>query len=83
MYAASCERDPVAANEKYVSKRPVSHCKPEDPFYIASRTIAHIPLKEADTWFISQRVGQKKLSNFITVMSQEAGFERKNKSLSS
>ena len=48
------------------------------PFYIASRTIAHTPLKEADTWFISQRVGQKKLSNLVKVMSQKAGFEEKN-----
>ena len=77
MYATSCERDQVAAYEKYASKRPVSYCKPEDPFYIASRTIAHTPLKEADTWFTSQRVGQKKLSNLVKVMSQKAGFEKK------
>lgn len=56
--------------------------KPEDPFYIALRTISHTPLKEADS--ISQRVGQIKLSNLVKVMSQKAGFEKKiNKSLGS
>ena len=39
--------------------------------------MAHTPLKEADTWFTSQRLGQKILSNLVKVMSKKAGFVNK------
>jgi hypothetical protein len=45
----------------YTEKRPLDFSGPEDPFYLAPRTI---PLDDSRSarWFLKQKVGQKKLS---------------------
>ncbi|KAL5018504.1 hypothetical protein ScPMuIL_004226, partial [Solemya velum] len=46
-----------------------------DPFYIAPRTTPISNL--ADRWFIKQKVGEKKLSNLMKAMCEQAGFHKR------
>lgn len=48
------------------------YCGPDDPFYIAARTIPHTDDKDKDTWFKAQRVGERKLATIMKTMAGDA-----------
>ena len=76
--SGDCDRCPVALHKFYASKRPTGYCKPEDPYYIGTNTRNKFP-GDKDTWFISQPMGNNKLSKLMSMMVQKAeiGVDRK------
>lgn len=75
IYECPGERDPIKLYEKYVSKRPSGMSNPEDPFYIATRTIP-LTNNECDPWFIRQRVGTKKLGAIMKTMKEKGNLDQ-------
>uniref|UniRef100_A0A8W8NL87 ZMYM2-like/QRICH1 C-terminal domain-containing protein n=1 Tax=Magallana gigas TaxID=29159 RepID=A0A8W8NL87_MAGGI len=67
------ENDPINMIEvykKYASLRPQGFCEPNDPFYIATRTI---PLsdKKSDKWFMKQKLGVNKIGKIMGKMIEK------------
>jgi hypothetical protein len=58
----------------YTENRPLDFSGPEDPFYLAPRTI---PLDDSRParWFLKQKVGQKKLSSIVKTMKEKASLD--------
>jgi hypothetical protein len=61
------DNDPIKMFKIYAEKRPLDFSGPEDPFYLAPRTI---PLHDSRStrWFLKQKVGEKKLSSIVKTM---------------
>ena len=57
------QRCPVNMYKLYAIKRPEEFLNPEDPFYLAPRTIP--ATNEDDKWFTKNRVGEKKTWKII------------------
>jgi hypothetical protein len=64
IYELGGDNDPIKMYKIYPEKRPLDFSGPEDPFYLAPRTI---PLDDSRSarWFLKQKVGQKKLSSIV------------------
>jgi hypothetical protein len=58
----------------YTSKRPSNVSGPEDPFYLASRTI---PLGDtrSSLWYLRQKVGVKKLCKLLKTMKEKVQLD--------
>ena len=69
MFATSFNpaRDPVRLYQVYASKRPASYSDPQDPFYIAPRTVPVSSLD--DQWFLKSPVGEKNISGIMKNMA--------------
>lgn len=67
IFESGGDNDPIKMFKIYAEKRPLDFSGPEDPFYLAPRTI---PLDDSRSarWFLKQKVGQKKLSIVKTMM---------------
>ena len=66
--------------KQYSLLRPSDFCKPEDPLYLATRTIQG-SMKPTDQWFKRQPIGVNKISTIMKRMSINAGLPP-NKKLS-
>ena len=64
------ENNPIEVYKKYASLRPQGFCEPNDPFYIATRTI---PLsdKKSDKWFMKQKLGVNKIGKIMGKMIEK------------
>ncbi|XP_062579483.1 uncharacterized protein LOC134241461 [Saccostrea cucullata] len=64
------ENNPVEVYKKYASLRPQGFSEPNDPFYIATRTI---PLSDtrSDKWFMKQRLGVNKIGKILNNMVEK------------
>ena len=64
IYESGGDNDPIKMYKIYTENRPLDFSGPEDPFYLAPRTI---PLDDSRParWFLKQKVGQKKLSSIV------------------
>ena len=68
------DRDPIKFYEMYASKRPSNFSDPEDPFYLAPRTI---PLEDtrSSLWYLRQTVGVKKLGKLLKTMKEKVQLD--------
>ena len=73
-YESGGDNDPFKMYKIYAEKRPHDFSGPEDPFYLAPRTI---PLDDSRSarWFLRQKVGQKKLSSIVKTMKEKASLD--------
>jgi hypothetical protein len=68
------DRDPIKFYEMYASKRISNFSGPEDPFYLAPRTI---PLEDtrSSLWYLRQKVGVKKLCKLLKTMKEKVQLD--------
>ena len=74
IFESGGDNDPIKMFKIYAEKRPLDFSGPEDPFYLAPRTI---PLHDSRStrWFLKQKVGEKKLSSIVKTMKEKTSLD--------